>query len=85
MRVLLDTCIISELSKKAPAPCGVKWISDVDENNLFISALTIGEIYKGIKKSMYELYEDIQDIKFIEDYIETQKNREFITGEELFS
>ncbi len=38
-----------------------------------------------LKKSMYELYEDIQDIKFIEDYIETRKNREFITGEELFS
>ncbi len=50
MRFLLDTCIISELSKKAPAPCVVKWISDVDENNLFISALTIGEIYKGIEK-----------------------------------
>ncbi len=50
MRFLLDTCVISELSKKKPTPCVVKWISNVDENNLFISALTIGEIYKGIER-----------------------------------
>ena len=39
------------------------------------------------KKSLYELYEDIQDIKFIEAYIEKgkmDKNR-FIPGEDLFS
>ncbi len=50
MKFLLDTCVISELSKKKPAQCVVKWISDIDENNLFISVLTIGEIYKGIEK-----------------------------------
>ncbi|MBN2651493.1 MAG: hypothetical protein JXR63_03845 [Spirochaetales bacterium] len=37
------------------------------------------------KKSMLELYEDIQDIKFIEENIETKKNPKFITGDELFS
>lgn len=36
------------------------------------------------KKSMYELYEDIQDIKFIEEDITRKKERKFITGEELF-
>jgi hypothetical protein len=36
------------------------------------------------KKSMYELYEDIQDIKFIEDHIESKKERDFISGEDLF-
>ncbi|PIE03622.1 MAG: hypothetical protein CSA81_01075 [Acidobacteria bacterium] len=36
-----------------------------------------------LKKAMYELYEDIQDIKFIEEHIETKKGREYITGEEL--
>lgn len=35
------------------------------------------------KKSMYELYEDIQDIKFIEENIENKKNQEFITAEDL--
>jgi hypothetical protein len=37
------------------------------------------------KKSMFELYEDIQDIKFIEDHISQRKDREFISSDELFS
>ncbi len=50
MRFLLDTCVISELAKKKPMPCVIQWIADIDEYNLFISALTVGEIYKGIEK-----------------------------------
>ncbi len=37
------------------------------------------------KKSLFELYEDIQDIRFIEDHIAKKEAPEFITGEELFS
>ncbi|MDA3955758.1 DUF6290 family protein [Oceanispirochaeta sp.] len=37
------------------------------------------------KKSMYELYEDIQDIKFIEDHIENKENPEFISAEDLLN
>jgi predicted DNA-binding protein len=36
------------------------------------------------KKSMYELFEDIQDILFIENHIENKKNAEFISNEDLF-
>ncbi len=38
-----------------------------------------------LKKSMYELYEDIQDIRFIENYIDDAKKSEkkFIPGHEL--
>lgn len=38
------------------------------------------------KKSLYEMYEDIQDIKFIDSYIEKSKRKkpQFLTGEELF-
>jgi hypothetical protein len=37
------------------------------------------------KKSMFELYEDIQDIRFIESYISDakKKGKKFITGAEL--
>jgi hypothetical protein len=37
------------------------------------------------KKSMFELYEDIQDIRFIESYINDSKKRrkKFISGAEL--
>lgn len=38
-----------------------------------------------LKKSMFELYEDIQDIRFIENYINDAKSSEkkFISGDEL--
>jgi len=50
MRYLLDTCVISELIKKKPNPKIVQWIAKEEENNLFMSVLTIGEIHKGIEK-----------------------------------
>ncbi len=50
MNYLLDTCVISELTKKKPNRNVVKWISNIEETRLFISVLTIGEIYKGIEK-----------------------------------
>jgi len=53
MKYLLDTCVLSELIKKNPSPKVIKWVSTIDENNLFLSVLTIGEIHKGIEK-LYE-------------------------------
>ena len=50
MNYLLDTCVLSELIKKAPSQKVVKWVSKTEETNLFISVLTIGEIHKGIEK-----------------------------------
>ena len=37
------------------------------------------------KKSIYELFEDIQDIKFIESYIDSTRNKEkkYISADEL--
>lgn len=50
MKYLLDTCAISELIKKDPSPKVTDWISKIEENRLFISVLTFGEIHKGIEK-----------------------------------
>lgn len=50
MKYLLDTCVVSELSKRAPDERVVAWFGDVPERNLFVSAVTIGELYKGIEK-----------------------------------
>jgi len=50
MNYLLDTCVISELIKKSPSQKVVEWVSQVEETDLFISVLTIGEIHKGIEK-----------------------------------
>lgn len=50
MKYLLDTCIISELVAKKPARQVVDWIDRTDEDQLYLSVLTIGEIRKGIEK-----------------------------------
>ena len=50
MNYLLDTCVISELIKKQPDYKVLQWISDIEEANMFISVLTIGELHKGIEK-----------------------------------
>ena len=45
---LLDTNIISELIKPRPEPRVLSWIQSTDENVLYLSVLTLGEIRKGI-------------------------------------
>jgi predicted nucleic acid-binding protein len=47
---LLDTCAISELTKKSPNQGLIDWIANQEEYRLYLSVLTIGEITKGIKK-----------------------------------
>lgn len=50
MKFLLDTCVISELIKPQPAQSVIDWVRDQNEENIYISVLTIGEIQKGISK-----------------------------------
>ncbi len=50
MKYLLDTCLISELVRPKPDKLVIKWLKNCDEENLFLSVITIGEIKKGITK-----------------------------------
>jgi len=50
VRYLLDTCVISELVKPKPNTNVVEWVEKCDEDSVFISVLTLGEIQKGISK-----------------------------------
>jgi predicted nucleic acid-binding protein len=50
MTFLLDTCVISELVAKQPNLQVVQWVDSIDEDKLFLSAITIGEIKRGIEK-----------------------------------
>ncbi|MBX2991423.1 MAG: type II toxin-antitoxin system VapC family toxin [Bacteroidetes bacterium] len=47
---LLDTCVISELTKPKPHPAVIEWLDTHDEQTFFLSVLTLGEIEKGITK-----------------------------------
>lgn len=45
---LLDTNVISELVRAKPEPRVTAWIEATNENLLYLSVLTLGEIRKGI-------------------------------------
>lgn len=50
MTWLLDTNVISEWTKPRPDDGISAWLAAVDEDMLFLSALTFGEIWFGIEK-----------------------------------
>lgn len=50
MKFLLDTCVISELVKKAPESRVVDWLNAQVEEQLALSVLTLGELRKGVAK-----------------------------------
>ena len=61
MKYLLDTCVVSELMKPHPSPKVVAWFESVDDGDLYMSSVVIGEIRKGIlllpdsrRKTIYE-------------------------------
>ena len=46
---LLDTNVVSELRRPRPHNAVLKWIAGVSADQLFLSAVTIGEIQAGIE------------------------------------
>jgi predicted nucleic acid-binding protein len=48
MKVLLDTCVLSELQKANCNKKVIQFISDISNEDIFISVISIGEISKGI-------------------------------------
>ena len=50
MSYLLDTCVISEFVSTQPTEKVVKWLAELDPETVYLSAVTLGEIQKGIEK-----------------------------------
>jgi hypothetical protein len=48
MRVLLDTCVLSELYKQNPMESVKNALESINDSHLYISVITIGELAKGI-------------------------------------
>jgi toxin FitB len=47
---LVDTNVVSELRKRNPDPAVVAWRGAVDAEELYLSALVVGEIRQGIER-----------------------------------
>lgn len=50
MSYLLDTNVVSESERPAPDKNVIKWLGQTDPDDTYLSALTVGEIKKGVSK-----------------------------------
>ena len=50
MRYLLDTCVLSELVKREPDSHVLRWLAARNAHELFISAMTWGELLRGVSR-----------------------------------
>ncbi|MFZ0293607.1 MAG: type II toxin-antitoxin system VapC family toxin [Candidatus Sulfotelmatobacter sp.] len=50
-RYVLDTNVVSELRKPRPHGGVVAWVNDQQEEQLFLSAVTLGELQAGIERT----------------------------------
>ena len=50
MNFLVDTNAVSELRKKHPDPQVLAWFAQVDDEHLYFSVLSVGEIRRGVER-----------------------------------
>jgi toxin FitB len=50
-RYLLDTNVISELRKPKPHGAVVTWLNRLQEQQIYISAVTVGELQAGVERT----------------------------------
>ena len=66
MKVLLDTCTLSELRLPKPDAGVANAVRDLDSDDLFVSAISIGEIVKGVA-----LLADGQKKRLLQSWLQT--------------
>jgi toxin FitB len=60
---LLDTNVVSELRKPKPHGAVIAWIQSVADDQLFISALTLGELQAGAERTRRQDQEKAEAIE----------------------
>ncbi len=70
MSYLLDTNVISEPKRPRPDQKVIDWLDDIDEDETYLSALTIGEMKKGVEK-----LPGGQNRVRVQNYLEKIRNR----------
>ncbi|WP_428535930.1 type II toxin-antitoxin system VapC family toxin [Rhodopila sp.] len=66
---LLDTNVISELRKRRPHPSVVEWLRGVASDDLYLSALTIGELQAGAEITRKQDPAKAEEIEFWIDQV----------------
>ena len=62
-KFLLDTNVVSELRKLRPHPTVVQWLKNQQDEQLFLSAVTLGELQAGIELTRRQDSKKAQEIE----------------------
>ena len=73
-RYLLDTNVVSELRKPKPHGGVVAWIGGLRDEQLYISAVTIGELQRGIERARRQDAAKAREIEQWVDQLEASSN-----------
>ena len=68
-RYLLDTNVVSELRKPRPHGGVVAWLNRQEEEQLFVSAVTMGELQTGIERTRRQDPAKAGDVEFWVDQL----------------
>ena len=71
---LLDTNVISELRKSRPHGGVVKWLNGLREDQIFLSAVTLGELQRGIERTRRQDSAKADEIEAWVDRLEASIN-----------
>ncbi len=71
---LLDTNVVSELRKTKPHGAVLAWVQTVPDSDLFISAVTLGEIQRGIELTRDQNPDKAADITLWADRLASTRN-----------
>jgi predicted nucleic acid-binding protein len=70
MKFLLDTNVVSELRKPRPHPAVVLWLRNQQDEQVFLSAVTLGELQAGIELTRRQDSKKAQEIESWLDRLE---------------
>jgi predicted nucleic acid-binding protein len=73
-KYLLDTNVVSELRKPKPHGAVVAWIGGLRDDQLYISAATIGELQRGIERTRRQDAKKALEISHWVDQLEMSNN-----------
>lgn len=48
MNIVIDTNVLSEMSRPAPDANVLRWLAEFDEDRAFVSVVTLGELRRGV-------------------------------------
>jgi toxin FitB len=70
-RYLLDTNVVSELRRPRPHGGVIAWLSHQDEEQLLLSAVTMGELQAGIERTRHQDQSKAREIELWVDQLAT--------------